>query len=112
VVSGESPGFHKGARTLVIPDGEPAQLTLWARSVCAAGGTYRRVTARQAIFSVLRARRMCGEMLGSGATLMPHRPWLQSQPRTHPGPDQDFYRPAGQYLPMLLLYRGTYALIS
>jgi hypothetical protein len=33
-----------GRRTKVIPEGEPSELALWARSTCAEGSTYHRVT--------------------------------------------------------------------
>jgi hypothetical protein len=39
-----SVAFREGRRTKVIPEGEPTELALWARSTCAAGSTYHRVT--------------------------------------------------------------------
>ncbi|MFD7496245.1 hypothetical protein ACFV8T_28305 [Streptomyces sp. NPDC059832] len=44
--TGDSFGFREGERTKVIPDSEPHELALWARSECAAGTTYHRVTVR------------------------------------------------------------------
>lgn len=42
--TGDSYSFREGERTKVIPDSEPHELALWARSECAAGSTYHRVT--------------------------------------------------------------------
>jgi hypothetical protein len=42
--TGDSYGFQEGRRTKVIREGEPTELALWARSTCAAGSTYHRVT--------------------------------------------------------------------
>ncbi|MGW1408876.1 hypothetical protein [Streptomyces sp. NPDC002403] len=44
--TGDSFGFREGERTKVIPDSKPHELALWARSECAAGATYHRVTVR------------------------------------------------------------------
>ncbi|MFI6013086.1 hypothetical protein ACIBAG_30445 [Streptomyces sp. NPDC051243] len=43
---GDSVAFQEGRRTKVIREGEPAELALWARSTCAAGSTYHRVTVQ------------------------------------------------------------------
>ncbi|MCX5262319.1 hypothetical protein OOK27_50835 [Streptomyces canus] len=42
--TGDSYGFQEGRRTKGISEGEPTELALWARSTCAAGSTYHRVT--------------------------------------------------------------------
>ncbi|WP_229703675.1 hypothetical protein [Streptomyces albiflavescens] len=45
-LTGDSFSFREGAPTKVIPESEPHELALWARSECAAGSTYHRVTVR------------------------------------------------------------------
>ncbi|AZQ37799.1 hypothetical protein EJ357_33655 [Streptomyces cyaneochromogenes] len=42
--TGDSSVFQAGRRTKVVPESEPTELALWARSKCAAGSTYHRVT--------------------------------------------------------------------
>ncbi|KUN98548.1 hypothetical protein [Streptomyces caeruleatus] len=42
--TGDSFDFQRGRRTKVVPENEPTELALWARSTCAAGSTYHRVT--------------------------------------------------------------------
>ncbi|MFF3687252.1 hypothetical protein [Streptomyces sp. NPDC002187] len=49
--TGDSFAFREGPRTKVIPDSEPHELALWARSECAAGSTYHRVNVRTETFS-------------------------------------------------------------
>ncbi|WP_189544582.1 hypothetical protein [Streptomyces gelaticus] len=44
--TGDSFDFLEGERTKAIPDSKPHELALWARSQCAAGATYHRVTVR------------------------------------------------------------------
>ncbi|MFF8616594.1 hypothetical protein [Streptomyces sp. NPDC015350] len=53
--TGDSFGFREGERTRVIPESKPHELALWARSECAAGATYHRVTVRTET-SVIDAR--------------------------------------------------------
>ncbi|MGW2181124.1 hypothetical protein ACWCXX_24115 [Streptomyces sp. NPDC001732] len=45
--TGDSFGFREGERTRAIPESKPHELALWARSECAAGATYHRVTVRR-----------------------------------------------------------------
>lgn len=42
--TGDSYTFREGERTRAIPESEPHELALWARSECAAGPAYHRVT--------------------------------------------------------------------
>lgn len=47
--TGDSFAFQAGRRTKVVPEGEPTELALWARSTCAAGSTYHRVTVNMKV---------------------------------------------------------------
>ncbi|MFD0340053.1 hypothetical protein ACFVH0_15400 [Streptomyces sp. NPDC127117] len=50
--SGDNVAFRAGVRTRAIPESEPHELALWARSECAAGSAYHRVTVRTETSSV------------------------------------------------------------